>query len=341
MTTDLTCLPAELKQALPSMAEGIARAVRLLQQVHSFEDVERLFLMGAGLSPNTYRAYLTAVRDFYAFTEGLHPLQVLPADVERWYDGMVGRRVDRNTIALRLAGLRKFFAGIRNVVPSYTSPFEIMSENLQAKLRPKQKDAGTKKSLNREEIRKLLTWAKAEQPIGDYAAVFFLLTSGLRAAELLSLNWRDLEYTEGAWTAYFTGKGGKRVQHEIYGPAVEAVRAAFQAMFNRDPLPADALFWTPAQAEGDISRPLRYHTLWHRVRALGAKASEAGIVRGSLQFTPHLFRRSYITGLYRSGMKIKALQKKSRHRSLDVLINHYIDDSEPAAPYLVKMLGVA
>jgi hypothetical protein len=37
-------------------------------------------------------------------------------------------------------------------------------------------------------------------------------------------------------------------------------------------------------------------------------------------------------------MKIKALQKKSRHRSLDVLINYYIDDSESAAPYLVKIL---
>jgi hypothetical protein len=41
-------------------------------------------------------------------------------------------------------------------------------------------------------------------------------------------------------------------------------------------------------------------------------------------------------------MRIKALQRKSRHRSLDVLINHYIDDSEPATPYLAKILeGVA
>jgi integrase len=131
------------------------------------------------------------------------------------------------------------------------------------------------------------------------------------------------------------------VEHEIYGPAVEAVRASFHAMHGRDPLPADALFWT-AQADGDIARPLAYHTLWHHVRALGKKAVEAGLVRPSLEFTPHLFRRSYITQLYRSGMKLKALQKKSRHRSLDVLINHYIDDSEPATPYLAKVLeGVA
>jgi integrase len=213
-----------------------------------------------------------------------------------------------------------------------------MGEKLQAKLTVKRKDGGTKKALNREEIRKLLAWARATQPIQDYASVLFLLTSGLRAAELLSLTWADLEHNVGAWTAYFTGKGGKRVEHEIYGPAVEAVRAAFQAMFNRDPVPSDALFWTPAQAEGDIARPLAYHTLWHHIRALGKKAVEAGLIRPTLQASPHLFRRSYIMALYRSGMRIKALQKKSRHRSLDVLIAHYIDDSEPATPYLAKIL---
>lgn len=57
-------IPAELRGALPSMAEGLIRAYNLIQQVKSFPDVERLFFMGAGLSPNTYRAYLAAVKDF-------------------------------------------------------------------------------------------------------------------------------------------------------------------------------------------------------------------------------------------------------------------------------------
>ncbi|MBA7533073.1 hypothetical protein ES705_25308 [subsurface metagenome] len=38
-----------------------------------------------------------------------------------------------------------------------------------------------------------------------------------------------------------------------------------------------------------------------------------------------------------AGMKLKSLQKKSRHRSMEILINHYIDDSEPASPYLDKI----
>jgi hypothetical protein len=119
---------------------------------------------------------------------------------------------------------------------------------------------------------------------------------------------------------------------------VDAVRTAFQALFKSDPHPTDALFWTSPQQTSDSARPLAYHCLWHRIGNIGKQAVEAGILRGSLQFTPHLFRRSYITQLYRSGMKLKALQKKSRHRSLDVLINHYIDDSESAALYLAKIL---
>jgi len=150
--------------ALPSMAEGLRKAYSLLQQVKSFEDVERLFLRGAGLSPNTYRAYLAAVKDFYAFTEGMHPLQVLPADIERWFDDKRAKHVDLNTIALRLAGLKKFFSGIRNVVPAYTSPFEVMGENLQAKLRVSKKASGTKKALNKREITALLRWLRAEKP---------------------------------------------------------------------------------------------------------------------------------------------------------------------------------
>jgi len=134
----------------------------------------------------------------------------------------------------------------------------------------------------------------------------------------------------------------RKTVHEVYTPAVEATRAYFKATFKRDPLPADFLFWTEAQHGTDFARPLSYHTLWHRIRQLGREAVERGLIRPTLEFTPHLMRRSYITQLYRSGMKLKALQAKSRHKSLDVLIGHYIDDSEPAAPYLARILeGVA
>ncbi len=260
------------------------------------------------------------------------------ADIEAWHDELVRQGVNRKTIALRVAGLKKFFSGIRNVVPSYTSPFEVMGDKLKKKLGARENDKGTKQALNKEEIRKTLKHLRQNEDITDYAMIFFLLTSGLRAAEMLSLTWEDLDHNEGIWTAWFVQKGGKRTEHELYGPAVEAARSSYQRVFGKDPKPEDRLFWIAVN--GDICRHMNYSTLWHRTMRVGERLKAAGLIRNSLQFTPHLFRRSYITQLYRAGMKLKALQKKSRHRSTDILINHYIDDSEAASPYLDKIFDI-
>jgi hypothetical protein len=122
-----------MAKSFPTLVEGLARAQRIFESIKSFEDIERTFLLGAGLSPNTYRSYLTAVRQLYEFTEGLNPLQITPGHIEAFYDH-IAKKVDRNTAYLRIRGLKKFFAGIRNVIPFYTSPFEIMGEILHRKL---------------------------------------------------------------------------------------------------------------------------------------------------------------------------------------------------------------
>lgn len=58
-----------------------------------------------------------------------------------------------------------------------------------------------------------------------------------------------------------------------------------------------------------------------------------------LPFSPHLFRRSYATLLYKSGMKLKAIQNLTRHANIETLCKHYVDDSELATPYLAQALA--
>ncbi len=143
--TDLV-IRSNLQTAFPTLAEGLRKAQGIFDSIQSFEDVERVFLLGAGLSPNTYRCYLTAIKQFYEFTGGLNPLQVRPGDLEAFYDHIV-KKVDRNTACLRIRGLKKFFAGIRNVIPIYSSPFDpqIMSDKLHAKLNKTKKGNRTKR----------------------------------------------------------------------------------------------------------------------------------------------------------------------------------------------------
>ncbi len=166
-----------------------------------------------------------------------------------------------------------------------------------------------------------------------------LLTSGLRAAEFCQLRWGDLEYEEGGiWTANFIGKGGKEASQEIYEPAIEAVQEYFRAQFRRDMEKADYLFYSLPTYPGDQPRPMTPHRLWVRIKQLGESAKEDGIIKRDLNFSPHLFRRSFATLLYKSGMKIKAIQEKTRHANIDVLVKHYIHDEEPASPYFERLL---
>ena len=228
------------------------------------------------------------------------------------------------------------------MIPFYTSPFEIMSKKLSEKLNRTRKGNRKKKALNKGEMKGLLAWLQEDQTLMglcNYAMTFMLLTSGLRASELCQLTWASLEYFEDKWTAQFIGKGDRQAEQELYTLAVEASRTYFVQQFGRDPQPADHLYWTIPTYKGETIRPMVYATLLLRIKNIGEAAREAGIIKRNVHFTPHLMRRSYATGLYKSGMGIKAIQNKTRHQSLDTLTTHYISDEDAASPFIEKMLA--
>ncbi len=154
----------QIKTYFPNILEGLQKAKSIFEHIESFEDVETYLLRGAGLSSNTYRSYLTAVKQLYEYTEALNPLQITPGHIEGYYDSVV-ERVDRNTACLRIRGLKRFFAGIAKVVPGYVSPFEVMEEKLTKKLNRTKKGNRTKKALNKGETRDLLAWLQKDQTV--------------------------------------------------------------------------------------------------------------------------------------------------------------------------------
>ena len=341
--TDLI-LSGSLAATFPKLFDTLKAAQDILDGIHSFDDLEDTFLRGRGLSPNTYRSYLTSTRLFYAFTDGLHPFQVTPSHIERWHEHLL-KTSGRETAVVRMRGLKRFFDGVEVQVPFFESPFKIISKNLHHKLFKSGKGNRKLKALSKDEARALLSWLRdvdTHQGRCNYAAVHMLVTSGLRASELLQLTWGNLEFFEGAWTATFTGKGDKSAEQELIGEAVDSCREYFRKQFKRDPRPEDHLFWTVPGYHGDKLRPMEYAVLYRRIKDIGLAARESGIIKRELVFTPHLFRRSYCTLLYKSGMKVKAIQNKSRHASVDTLMRHYIKDDDAAAPYLrAALAGVA
>lgn len=251
------------------------------------------------------------------------------------------KKCDRNTASLRIKGLKKFFLSIKNIIPIYTSPFKLMDERLVKKLNRTKKGNRTRKALSVSEVKSLLGWLRNDttvQGLENHAIIFTLVTSGLRTDELCQLRWKDVELVDGKWTAVFSGKGGKDAEQELYGPAVESCREYFRAAFKRDPQADDSLFWTLPRYPGDRIRPLPYHALWARVKQVGEKAKAEGVIKRDIIFSPHLFRRSYATILYKNGMGLKAVQAKTRHANIDTLLKHYVYDDELATPYLERVL---
>ncbi len=326
----------DFQKSCPTIVQGLKRAQSIFDSINSFEDIERVFLKGNGLSQNTYKSYSQSIKQLHEYTNGLNPLQITPAHIEAFYDDLM-KRVDRKTACVRIAGLKKFFKGIQGVISIYTSPFEIMPEKLLKKLSRTKKGNRTKKALSKIESNNLLTWLNENKSVKgteDHALFFMLITSGLRAFELLQLKWKDIEDFEGKITCYFTGKGGKDAEQELYGPAIDACRAYFKKAFHREPKPDDSLFYNIERFPGEEIRPMRYNVLHERVTKLAEKAKEEGIIKRDIRVTPHCCRRTFATLLSKAGMSLKSIQILTRHADISTLARHYIDDSEPAKKYL-------
>ncbi len=335
MSKDLIIREDVLK-SFPQLREGLGRVFDLFSKIRNFKDVERYFLKGVGLSPNTYSAYLTAVKQLYEFTDHLNPLQVTASDIEAFYDHVL-EQTSKNTASARIAGLKRFFRNVEQACPGYQSPFESMPKKLLRKI-SRTKKTKKKHALTPDEVQKLLGWLSKDESVRGlrkYAIVYFLVTSGLRNAELCNLKWKDIDLVEGVYYANFTGKGDKEANQELWTPAVEACKRYFYQQFKRFPRPEDHPFWTVPQLKIK-PRPMYPADLCDTISKLG---KEQDVIKRDLHWTPHLFRRSYASGLYKSGMKVVALKEKTRHSDIGTLVEHYIDDSEPARGYLEKMLN--
>lgn len=287
------------------------------------------------------------MKRFYEYLDGLHPLQVTAGHIEKYYEKRC-KEAKRSTVYLEIQALKSFFKGIRdNVISIYHSPFDDMSDQMKKKLNKSGKGGGVKDVLHIREVKKLLAWFKSDNSLmgrENYALIIMLLTSGLRAFELLQLKWKDIEELEGEsgleYYARFTGKGYKPARQPLYGPAVDVVRKYFKKAFSRAPQADDCLFYTVPRYKREHVRPLEYHTLYDRLKNVGIEARKAGVLKRDIVFSPHLMRRTYATTmLYKSGMGIKAIQAATRHASFEVLWKHYINDTESPVPFIAKALA--
>jgi len=327
---------------VPSIMEGLKRAENVFDSIKCFADIERTFLKGAGLSVNTYKSYLESVKQFYEFTNHRHPLQCTQGDIEGYYD-VLKQKTSGSTAYNRIMGLKRFFRGIRNVIPIYTSPFELMDERLYKKLHKTSTAKKTKSALFKGEIERMIDYlnkGKSVRELEDRALVLMLLTSGLRASELCSIKWGSIYENEDDATYYATveRKGGNVEDVELYKPAIDATRIYFKKHLHRQPKRDEYLFYTIPSIASNKRERMTYQVLYLRVTGIGQALRKAEIIKRDIQFSPHLMRRSFATFLSKSGMGLKAIQLKTGHSNIETLAKHYVDDSESTVSYFQQIL---
>lgn len=315
---------------------------RPFERIERWRDLELWLLQGQGLSPHTYEAYLTALKQFYRHTGGLHPLQWTPELVESFYDAMRAR-LSLSTAYLRMEGLKHICRRIALRIPWFTDPFTIMSEKTKAKLSAAPRSR-KKAALYQSELDAVLSHLKADGSLKarqTLAMIAVLVTSGLRAQELCDLTADSVEHDTdtGSWYLNGIGKGGKPFHVEVNPSAISLAFSVFRSQLGRSPHRGEPLFYGAILREGRY-RPMRWAALWARLHDLGEELKREGKIRSQVQFSAHLFRRTWASQCIKGGIDLTALADAGRWSSLETLQHHYADTLRTTRPYTERMLRV-
>jgi integrase/recombinase XerC len=189
--------------------------------------------------------------------------------------------------------VRRFFEYLRRLGEIDINPATAVSGPKQERRLPKALDA---------DLSSRLFDSPAETPRDkrDAAMLELFYGSGLRLAELVSLNVGDLDLDEAMVTVL--GKGSKERRVPLGSHSIRAIRTW---LATRPRAGSDAPLFT-GRGEGRIS----HRTVQNRVKAAAAKSL------GSDALHPHMLRHSFASHLLESSGDLRAVQELLGHANL-------------------------
>ncbi len=269
------------------------------QQVYQFLrylDVER---NASDLTIKSYREDLIDMADFITDqgrTTRL-PRDIAPNDLRSYVTALHEAGYAKSSISRKLASLRSFFKFAQR---------QQMVDNNPAK--PLRNPRGTRKLphfLTNEEILSLLNAPNKESEMGrrDLAILEVTYSAGLRVSELVGMNDRDIDFTDG--TIRIRGKGRKERIGQLGSHAKKALLEYFQM---RRPAPNGTK--EPATFRNKFGGRLTSRSV---ARMLEKYIKERGL---DTRTSPHTLRHSFATHLLNGGADIRSVQELLGHKSL-------------------------
>ncbi|MEM4970032.1 MAG: tyrosine-type recombinase/integrase [Sulfolobales archaeon] len=253
----------------------------------SLEDAMQEFLLqlrASGASEKTVRSYRAAIKDFISIVGNKKVSELSERDIQRWrlerikrgFNKSIRGKGSETTLYYYSLFIRSFirWLGLKINVGG----FKKGSRRLIETLKP-------------QEIFKLLN---AARDATDLLIISLLVETGLRASELLSLRWRDIDleareiYVRGAKygeeRVVFIGDLSKRV--------LEAVKPSISS-------------------EDERVIPITYTALYKRLKTL---AMRAGI--DPKRVRPHILRHTFATESLKRGLPLPVLQRILGHKDI-------------------------
>jgi len=258
-----------------------------------------------GASGHTLAAYRGDVAAFFTFLEEgagslPDPPEVTPLMVRAWLGRLSRDGLARSTVARKISALRSFFRLVCRE--------GVLERNPAAAVGTPRQEKPVAVAPTYDEVLLLLGQPDTENLSGlrDRAILELLYGSGLRAAELVSMDLADLDL-DGSLIRV-RGKGRKERIVPLGGKAAEALgaylarRDEFRSA-DRTPHP-DAVFLN--------RRGGRISTRWLRMMVGNCVRSAAADAR----ISPHALRHSFATHLLDGGMGLREIQELLGHASL-------------------------
>jgi integrase/recombinase XerC len=271
-----------------------------------------------GLANHTLLAYdreLNVLRECLAQAGCVNPAELTELAVRQHVAQQSREGLAPRSIARRLSAWRMFYDWLAQAKQVETNPVRAVRAPKQGRRLPK--------ALSADDAKQFLDSAEANEQDSpllaarDQALLELLYSSGLRLAELVSLDWRYVDQESRSWVdmreaqATVVGKGSKTRLVPIGQAAMRALAdwlALRDLAASAERLDARALFVVCSGARQ--GKRLSARAVQERVRLRGLRSGVAARVH------PHVLRHSFASHVLQSSGDLRAVQEMLGHANI-------------------------